>query len=296
MSEVQEYIPEEELGADEDRGAKEAIGEPESQPEEAKPAEGEKPKETERIGNPSYPDQMDWAFCGGILGPYEQVRGEGSWAQEEAVALQRVKDRVTREVSPTDGKLVDAGCGMGRLSVEFAPMFGSIIAVEPDERRIQEAISNVIESDLTDKIEFQNTTIQKMEVSSADTAICSHIIQHVPAESIPGILQKLNDALKDNGTLVLSTNNSGQDADRYTKLYWNGSVNIEEEISQEEFEGLHGNQDGILPIHWFSKSTLEHMLQQGGFEIEDSYLYHNLEGDGGEGGRDVQIIARKKTA
>lgn len=247
--------------------------------------------EIEQTDSLTYPDQMDQAFCSGILDPYEKVKGEGSWAREESAALQRVRDRI----SFSDGRLIDAGCGMGRLSLEFAPVFGSVIAVEADEKRIQEAILNAVKSGFENKIEFQNTTIQKMEASGADMVICSHIIQHVPAETILEILQKLNDSLKSNGILALSTNNSGQSIDKHTKLYWDGSKNIEEDISKEEFGILQGNRDGVLPIHWFSRASLKQILQDSGFGVEDVYCYHNLGGNEGEDGRDVQIIARKKS-
>lgn len=243
-------------------------------------------KENIDTSKPAYYDPNDWTFVGGVLKPYEDIYGEDSWAREEERTLQIFSEILHAEV-PRDGILIDAGCGMGRLSIRFASMVGQVVAVEPDNRRLQEAVKAVIDNELAGKIDFRNETIQDMTVENANVALLSHVIQHVPLESIGPILTKLNRCLVNDGLLLLSTNSTGDESDKYTKLYWDGQNNIEKEIDEAEFTQLQNNSDGILPIHWFSNRSLTDLLSEHGFDVQDIQLYHD--------GRDVQIIARKKS-
>lgn len=235
-----------------------------------------------------YPDPGDQVTIA-MIGKEEKEQGD--WGRSEREVLDMAKEAIAAE-TPPDGVLIDAGCGAGRLIPEFEGLVGKIIAVEPDEARMRDAVSNTIEGGRQDKVEFQNVTIEEMQTKvPADVAVCSHIIQHIKPEQAQAVLTKLSDSMKKGGLLVLTTNYSQEEEDTYTKGSITDGKMVEETISPEEFAALTQNDQGILPIHWFSESTIKQMMGSAGFEIINQRAFHHS--DNYPKGRDVFVLAKK---
>jgi len=63
-----------------------------------------------------------------------------------------VETGVLAELAPVDGlRVVELGCGDGRLTFKIAPAAKSVLAVDPDEERLNAARAS-LPADLADKV------------------------------------------------------------------------------------------------------------------------------------------------
>lgn len=65
-----------------------------------------------------------------------------------------VEIRTLADLAPVDGlRVLELGCGEGRLTFRIAPAAGSVLAVDPDEERLMAARS-ALPADLAEKVEL----------------------------------------------------------------------------------------------------------------------------------------------
>jgi ubiquinone/menaquinone biosynthesis C-methylase UbiE len=65
-----------------------------------------------------------------------------------------VELRTLRELAPVDGlRVLELGCGDGRLTFQFAGTAASVVAVDPDEERVANARRS-LPADLQEKVSF----------------------------------------------------------------------------------------------------------------------------------------------
>lgn len=228
-----------------------------------------------------YPDEND-------LTTVTFIEKEKSWEQDELKLFSQAK----RHIEP-GGILVDAGCGFGRLIPVFADSFKKVIAVEPDKNRIQKAIEAVTAAGLIEKVTFLSVPIEQVRLEeSANVVLSSHIIQHISTRTVPEVIHKMSEMLKTGGILILTTNHSPEDIDRYTKGYLENGKNREEVITQAEFEDLIGNRRGEIPVHMYAPESLRQILGSARFDVIEEHFFHS--GPNYPDGRDVLLIARKR--
>jgi 2-polyprenyl-3-methyl-5-hydroxy-6-metoxy-1,4-benzoquinol methylase len=228
-----------------------------------------------------YPDQDDATTV-------TFIEKEKSWEHDEMEVFTHAK----RLIRP-GGILVDAGCGFGRLIPVFADSFEKIIAIEPDSNRIEKAKSTVAVANLLDKVDFINLLIQEVVLEQkVDVVLSSHIIQHISTTAVPVVVQKMSDMLKPDGILILTTNHSPRDEDKFTKGYLHNGENIEDIITKNQFEDLIGNMSGVIPVHMYSPESLSQLLGHAGLDVIEQHLFHP--GPHYPEGRDVLVVAKKR--
>lgn len=79
------------------------------------------------------------------------------------------------ELAPMDGlRVLEIGCGDGRLTFQVAPVAASILAVDPDAERIEEARRSV-SAELAEKVTFAAQAATEVDVPrhSFDLALFS---------------------------------------------------------------------------------------------------------------------------
>lgn len=259
----------------------------------------------------NYPDQNE-SITSALIANHEPY--DGYWQESEQKLIQVMKKHI--EEQPSKKQLfLDAGCGHGRMLIEFNDLFYKGIGVDPDSARLQKASRNIAIKNLSKKITFQNTTIEETELNEkADIILCSHVLQHIGTAAVDDILQKFRVLISDQGLLFITTCHSTTTEDSYSKSRYQNGVFSEDWIDKEEFNSLVTNSKSFLPAHFFTKLSLENLLEKAGFEIIDFQVYHILGDVNGlndtkmrdsfvnentdrqeKYGRDLFVVARPKT-
>jgi cyclopropane fatty-acyl-phospholipid synthase-like methyltransferase len=241
-------------------------------------------------GDYSYPDADDKITAFMIA---EREHAKGSWERGEQKILELIGKYLKK--SP-DSWLLDAGCGTGRLLPHFQVYFDRILAIDRDAAQIERAKALVRKFGFENKVVFKVSSMTNLTwpEESVDSILCSHLIQHIATDQVPQVILKTKALLKLNGTLFLITTHGKEDY--FAKEYLKGHRLFEEKISQGEFNSLVENKNNILPIHFFSKRTIQKILQESGFCVSVFSLFHKITGNetGKENFRDMMLIARKE--
>lgn len=209
------------------------------------------------------------------------------WEEDEAETIDYGMQFLTK-----GQLLIDAGCGQGRLIPKFAWLYKKILAVEPDLNRLTKA-KEFVSSQSIINVEFLNVPVQEIPFNNeANTILSSHIIQHVSTNDLQKLLTSIFSSLKQNGIMLLTTNNSRFNEDAYQKNYIQDGNAILEDITKEEFESLTRNTKGILPIHEFGYNSLAKLIESAGFTLIAQHPFHmtNL----CPLGRDILIVLKNK--
>lgn len=223
-----------------------------------------------------YPDVND-KITAALVTEKEPYRGY--WAKSEKCVLDLMRKYVHDNVQKTtDTWLFDAGCGEGRLLLEFERYFDHILATDPDSSRIEIAENFARKYGFKEKVVFQSVSIEKLDwrKESINVILCSHVLQHVHSDSVPQILEESKKLLKREGLLFITTCHSRSNEDYYVKGYLKNSELIEERIGKEEFNSLIFNERDILPLHFFSMKNVIEMLKNLGFTILVLRSFHVL--------------------
>jgi SAM-dependent methyltransferase len=102
---------------------------------------------------------------------------------------------------PTQGRVLDFGCGPGRLSVLLAAGGFRVLGVDTSQRMIAEARS-VDSRDLPVEFVEISEPHQALTPATYDGIVCSSVIEYVA--DADGLLQGFRQALRESGALVIS--------------------------------------------------------------------------------------------
>ncbi|MGB2957247.1 MAG: class I SAM-dependent methyltransferase [Anaerolineales bacterium] len=183
------------------------------------------------------------------------------WYQSELFVLKIVRQQIIDRFKGNHISLLDAGCGFGRLVPEFHDLFNEITAIEPDEVRFKYAKKLIDKQGIYEKVRYFNVSIEQFKPDHTyDVILCSHVIQHVHTNVYLTILGKLISMLSEGGLLVILTNHSRSSADYFVKGSTEKGRYIETRISESQFNSLTQNNEGILPIRFFSMNGLKKTL------------------------------------
>lgn len=214
----------------------------------------------------SYPDKGDHLTSQTID---REEPFEGYWERSENEVLSHAENFINQ----IEARLLDVGCGDGRLFNRFKDYADQIVGLEPDEDRRSSAIKKAEEID-TD-IDVRGLDFLEADFEKAfDIVLCSHVLQHVKTSDLDDFAVRLRDNLVDGGLLILTTSHSTRRSDVFMKSYSeNGSVK-EDEVSEQEFNSLITNDKKILPVHLFTVASLKGLLN--GFEFKSVHVFHEL--------------------
>lgn len=204
---------------------------------------------------------------------------QGYWEFSENNIINKVNDQIAKLTRTVPFSFLDAGCGNGRLTLEFAPSFDVITAIEPDSERLHQAQNLIAKSNLAGKITFNQQLIQEINEDQRkfDVILLSHVLQHVPIDSLAGIFKKLRKLLKDNGLIIITTCHSHIEQDFYTYSYLKDDQFYETKSDENTFNTYTTNTQKVLPAHFFTKKSLESLLSTQNLGIVEFYVYHILD-------------------
>lgn len=104
--------------------------------------------------------------------------------------------------SLTGLRLLEVGCGDGRLTWRYAQTAGEVIAIDPNPDRIEHAQQKAPAS-LVNKVCFQTADILTFtDHTLFDIALLSWSLWWIPAESMVDALKNIHKLLKPNGRLI----------------------------------------------------------------------------------------------
>ena len=172
-------------------------------------------------------------------------------------------------------RFLDAGCGDGRLLPVFANRFAYGMAIDPDSKRVKQAIQTAEQYGIAGKMTFEKSSINEfISEWQFDFILCSHVIQHVRTDIIIEVFQRMKACLAPGGLLAITTTHSLTDVDFFAREVVDNGVFREERISREEFNVLASNGTGVLPIHYFSRKTVRDLLAGTGCKEVDTFSFH----------------------
>ena len=214
-----------------------------------------------------------------------------NWEQDEITILAWIKEKLS-QLDTDKAVLLDGGCGDGRLLPHFHSFFKKIYAVDPDSNRLSKAVETARELGIEQKVIFINTALEEYKSEQEfDVILSSHIIQHVQRHLVGKIISGCFQHLKPGGQLFLMTSYSTKSDDYYVKDYFVDNSFVEEEISPDMFDSIVNNNDGILPVHFFTRQSLVDLFQDNSLVIKHMQSFHNTKSN--LDGRDIFVAAEK---
>lgn len=214
----------------------------------------------------SYPDENDQLTVQ-LIDREEPF--EGYWEKSEEKALAHAE----KFIDYTEARLLDVGCGEGRLFDRFKPYTDQIVGLEPDKDRRKSAIENTQTKDADIDISGRNFLEADFE-KAFDIVLCSHVLQHVKTSNLNEFADRLRDNLVEGGLLIITASHSTQGSDVFMKSYSEQGNLKEEEVSEQEFNSLVTNEENILPAHLFTVESLRDILD--GFDFKTVRVFHEL--------------------
>lgn len=251
-----------------------------------------------------YPDKNDQLTVQLIDTEYDS----SYWAESEDFVLSKAIETVSALREKDDEKrLLDVGCGKGRLLQVFAPYVDTITAVEPDLSRFAEASQQGINisSDYSKDVNVIHGDISSVEpYLKFDVILSSHVLQHITRSMTKELMESMSDKLEEDGLLILTTTHTTGE-DQFFKEEWKDGMRSCQPITAESFDQLF-SAEGILPVRIFSENTIVKLAKSCNLVLEKTYCYHfkghnSVEDDSlanknhdTSSARDVMYIFRKK--
>lgn len=199
------------------------------------------------------------------------------WHKSEEHAL-RIVDLLLRD--KVRGRALDLGCGHGRLLERISRRFDEVVALDSNANRIDQSRITIRQLGLCNvKIQIGRFEQIAESLGSFDMILCSHVIQHLPTESLNDTFEQIKAILRPGGFLVILTSHSMALHDRFKtwRLSEHGNGTVEEVFVDEESFNSRLVDSAIadqVPSHAFSLTSLQRLL--GGLKVRRLHCFHAL--------------------
>lgn len=124
------------------------------------------------------------------------VRHTGRWAAEQV--------RAALDLQPAD-RVLELGCGVGRIGRELAPHCGEWIGTDISEKMIENAGNRLTDRSNVSFRLLSRTSLDMLEDSSIDKAYSIAVFCHMDKEDLYIYLQELHRILKPGGLIFVET-------------------------------------------------------------------------------------------
>ncbi len=223
--------------------------------------------------NYNYPDKNDALTANLIDSEFEDVywmKSEDKVIEEAINAIKNLPERNGKK------KLLDLGCGMGRLIPVFAPYVNSITAVEPDHNRYVEAVLSGNESSIKHDMDIEviNGDIDAISSNEKfDVILSSHVLQHISRDMAIEIMEKMSERLEEGGLLIITTTYTDKAQDCFFKESWDNGKRQSIPITCDQFDDVFSRGDE-LPVRMFSRNTIESLTSNKNLTLSTCLCYH----------------------
>ena len=223
----------------------------------------------------TYPDRGDKLTCQ-LIDEFDSRY----WGESETAVLSAAFDAVQklRNERLVDGfdkiRLLDLGCGMGRLIGTFLPHVDEIVAAEPDKGRFAAAKVAGAASSLKYRkpVKVINGDASAVE-STYDIVLSSHVLQHIPTWMAAELMGAMSNFVEPGGLLILTTTHTAGEKDLFFREEWQDKKRLSTAIDVEQFHTAY-EEEGVLPVRMFSAETIRKMAEDAGFVLDLALRFH----------------------
>lgn len=197
------------------------------------------------------------------------VRHTGTWAAQQV--------RIALDIQPGD-RVLELGCGVGRIGRELAPFCGHWTGVDISENMITHAQGRLADRPNVSFHQLHRSRLDMLPDQSFDKAYSIAVFCHMDKEDLYLYLQELNRVIKPGGMIFVETWNLASPVGwrrwEYEPLVWNDSnqgkrkdVGRNQFCTPDEFE-LYVRKAGFQPLANFHESQSVQIIAGQGFTAE----------------------------
>ncbi|MCQ2554263.1 MAG: class I SAM-dependent methyltransferase [Clostridia bacterium] len=197
------------------------------------------------------------------------------WDESEKLVLDMCYEKMNKA-----GLHLDLGSGQGRLIEPFLSHASMVVAAEPDITRFEyskkegERLNSIVNDKEVVTLNGDIDTVTENGFRTFDTALSSHVIQHIPLSMTGDMLRKLSEIINPGGYVFVTATYNNSDTDRFTVERLDDNEKREvEEVSEEEFEKAF-HMKNILPVAFYTPSRIIDLMKNLGFFVETVFGYH----------------------
>jgi len=202
------------------------------------------------------------------------------WGRSEAGVLSSAKELLARRFGPErlkGARLLDLGCGMGRLIPEFAALVGDVTGLEPDEERCAAARALLAAEDVQNARALPCTLGEYLAQAETpprfDAVLCSHIFQHFSHDTFRGILRDLRRCTGQDTVFIFTTTYTHREENLYSAEFFENGRRVSRETDLPGFEQA-VRDDNVLAVCRFSRPWLTAFFRENGLTVADFCCYH----------------------
>lgn len=175
----------------------------------------------------------------------------------------------------SDTTFLEIGCGQGRIFKSVRPVVKSYVGLEPDKDRYKDCLGLLEEANTNHAFYdmFSHEYIAVYPEKKFDFVCISHVIQHVSTQTAHNILKDAYNLLNINGKLIVSTTCVPNE------IYTYNQNNISDSVINFDLYCTQNEIYNGLPVHMFTKISLEKYLNDSNFTIVNYEQYEFIKGN-----------------
>ena len=128
--------------------------------------------------------------------------------------------------------MIDAGAGSGKLTSWLTPLFGTVIAIEPNP-----SLESELRTACPDAVVIAATIASASPPAAGDFVLCSHVFYHIPRSEWESTLLHLMGWLAPGGVLAVALQNPRTDCMRMVNHFLGGRLDLSELCPTANAEG-----------------------------------------------------------
>lgn len=205
---------------------------------------------------------------------------EAYWGRSEARLLAAARAYISGKFGHEGQKqlrMLDLGCGMGRLIPEFAAEYREVVGLEPDGERCRMAQDFLAGRKVSNAWAWQGSLGDYLDQADPapgfDVVLCSHIFQHISHETFFGILEDLKRATAKNAVFIFTTTFTEGENNEYTTESFQASDRVSDVTDREGFEAA-VREGKRLPVCRFARPWLDARFREHGLRVRKFSCYH----------------------
>lgn len=175
---------------------------------------------------------------------------------------------------PKIEKILDVGCGYGRLFSAYSFRAQRIILSDPSAKLLSLARKNTKDNE---KVEFMQSSLEnlplKIKKGSIDLIMMVRVLHHL--ENTKGAFTIISNLLKDNGYLILEFANKSHFKSVISEMF-KGNITFPLDLSAKDIRSEKSKKAGTLPFINYHPDAILQELKDAGFTVLSKLSVSNI--------------------